>query len=170
VVLVGMMGAGKTTTGERLAAVLDRPFADSDGLIEATTGRTVREIFETDGEPAFRVLESQVLADCLAAPDPTIVAAAGGVVLDPANRALLLERAGTVVWLRAPVGVLVGRVGRGDHRPAVRDDPVGTLQTMEDARTDLYRGVADVTIDSSLPVERVVDEIVAVVREREMVG
>ena len=169
VVLVGMMGAGKTTTGRRVAEVLGRPFADSDSLIEAATGRTVREIFEADGEQAFRRLESEVLARTMSSPAPTVVAAAGGVVLDPANRRLL-GRAGTVVWLRAPVGVLVGRVGRSDHRPAVQADPRGTLQTMEDARTELYREVADVTIDASAPIEEVVAEIVSVVHGREVVS
>ncbi|HEY6531347.1 MAG TPA: shikimate kinase [Acidimicrobiales bacterium] len=166
VVLVGMLGAGKTTTGRRLASALGRPFADSDSLIEAATGRTVREIFETDGEPAFRRLESEVLARSLSSGEPTVVAAAGGVVLDPANRELL-GRAGTVVWLRAPIGVLVGRVGRSDHRPAVQADPRGTLQTMEDDRTELYREVADVTVDSSAPIDDVVARIEAVVLDRE---
>jgi shikimate kinase len=166
VVLVGMMGTGKTTTGRRLAETLGRGFADSDLLIEADTGRTVRQIFQTDGEAAFRCLESEVLARSLASAEPTVIAAAGGIVLDPANRELL-RHAGTVVWLRAPVDVLVGRVRRSDHRPAIQADPRGTLQTMEDTRTDLYGEVADATVDSSQPVDRVVAEIVALVRERE---
>lgn len=167
VVLVGMMGVGKTTTGRRLAAALDRPFADSDLLIQAETGRTVREILESDGEPAFRRLESEALARALAAAEPTVVAAAGGVVLDPGNRALLAS-AGTVVWLRAPVEVLVERVSRGDHRPAVRNDPRGTLQLMEDTRTELYQEVADVIVDTSRPIADVVAQIVAVVRAQEV--
>jgi len=167
VVLVGMMGTGKTTTGRRLAETLGRGFADSDLLIEAETGRTVRQIFESDGEPAFRRLETDALARALARPEPTVVAAAGGVVLDPTNRDLLHRSGATVVWLRAPVSVLVGRVGRSDHRPAVKDDPAGTLQTMEDTRTELYREVADAVVDSSAPVEDVVASIVAAVHERE---
>jgi shikimate kinase len=156
-----------TTNRPRLAEALGRGFADSDLLIEAETGRTVRQIFEADGEPAFRRLEADALARSLADPEPTVIAAAGGVVLDPGNRALLDRTPGTVVWLQAPVSVLVGRVGRSDHRPAVQADPRGTLQTMEDVRTDLYQQVADVVVDSSAPLDEVVARIVAAVHQRE---
>ena len=166
VVLVGMMGVGKTTVGLRLADALGRPFADSDALIEARTGRTVREIFAADGEPAFRAVESEVLADSLAATSPTVIAAAGGVVLDPANRALL-RRAATVAWLQAPVSVLVDRVAAGEHRPAVEADPEGTLSRMEQARSELYAEVADVVVDSSRPVPDVVAQVIAAVEQRE---
>jgi shikimate kinase len=166
VVLVGMMGVGKTTVGRRLSEVLGRPLSDSDLLVEARTGRTVREIFEADGEAAFRRLESEALVQALDAPEPTVVAAAGGVVLDPANRAAL-RRAGTVVWLRAPVEVLVGRVAAGAHRPAVEVDPEGTLRTMEQDRSELYAEVADVEVDSSLPVDDVLSEVLAAVEQRE---
>jgi len=167
VVLVGMMGVGKTTTGRRLAAELDRPFADSDAVIEARTGRTVKEIFATDGEQAFRVLESGVLADALGADEPAVIAAAGGVVLDAGNRDLL-RGAGTVVWLRAPVDVLVDRVVAGDHRPLLAADPEGTLHRMEEHREALYAEVADVVVDSTRPPDDVVAEVLAVVREREV--
>jgi shikimate kinase len=166
VVLVGMMGVGKTTVGQRLAEALGRPFSDSDVEVEARTGRTVREIFDTDGEAAFRRIESQALVDALAAGEPTVVAAAGGVVLDPANRERL-RAAGTVVWLQAPVGVLVGRVASGVHRPAVEADPEGTLLQMHDARSELYAEVADVVVDSTLSLAEVVDAVLAVVAERE---
>jgi shikimate kinase len=166
VVLVGMMGVGKTTVGRRLAAALDRPFADSDAVIEARTGRTVREIFDTDGERAFRVLEAGVLADAVGAEEPAVIAAAGGVVLDAANRELL-GRAGTVVWLRAPVEVLVDRVATGDHRPLLAEDPAGTLDRMEEHRSALYAEVADVVVDASLPVAEVVAEVLDAIRQRE---
>lgn len=166
VVLVGMMGVGKSTVGRRLAAELGRPFSDSDEVIEARTGRTVREIFEHDGEPAFRRLEAEVLAEALAAPEPTVVAAAGGVVLDPGNRRRL-RSAGTVVWLRAPVAVLVDRVATGDHRPAVEVDAAGTLSRMEVDRTELYTEVADVVVDSSRPVDEVVALALRAVERRE---
>ena len=166
VVLVGMMGVGKTTVGTRLAEALGRPFADSDAMIEARTGRTVREIFEADGEPVFRALESECLAESLESTTPTVIAAAGGVVLDPANRALL-RRAATVVWLRAPVSVLVDRVASGEHRPAVEVDPEGTLSRMEEARSELYAEVADVVVDSSRPVPEVVAQVIAAVEQRE---
>jgi shikimate kinase len=166
VVLVGMMGVGKTTVGQRLAEVMGRPFADSDAVVEERTGRTVREIFEADGEPAFRRLESEVLADALAGPEPTVVAAAGGVVLDADNRVLLGD-AGTVVWLQAPVVVLVDRVSGGQHRPAVEADPEGTLSLLEEARSELYAEVADVVVDSSAPLTDVVGQVLSVVQQRE---
>ena len=166
VVLVGMMGVGKTTVGRRVAAALDRSFADSDAVIEARAGRTVREIFETDGEAAFRTLEAAGLAVAIGADEPAVIAAAGGVVLDPVNRARL-KQAGTVVWLRAPVDVLVHRVVSGDHRPLLAEDPEGTLRRLEDQRERLYTEVADVVVDSSQPPDDVVAAVLGVVRERE---
>ena len=145
-VLVGMMGVGKSTVGRAVAAQLDRPLFDSDEMIEARTGRTVREIWLTDGEPVFRALETEVLTEALAAPDPSVVAAAGGVVLSEANRQLLQSADAHVVWLRASVEVLAGRVRAGVHRPLLDDDPEGTLRRMFDERAHLYEEVADVII------------------------
>lgn len=166
VVLVGMMGVGKSTVGRRVAAALGRPFSDSDEVIQERTGRTVAQIFASDGEPAFRVLETQVLSECLAATDPVVIAAAGGVVLDPANREAL-RRAGTVVWLQAPVSMLVERVAGSTHRPALEQDPAGTLSKLSEGREGLYAEVADLLVDASRPVDEVVDRIVRTVRERE---
>ena len=90
------MGSGKTTVGRLVAERLDRPFLDSDEVIEARTGRTVREIFATDGEPAFRALEADVLAEALGTAPPAVVAAAGGTVLAEANR-VAMRGAGLVV-------------------------------------------------------------------------
>lgn len=100
-VLVGMMGAGKTTVGRIVAARLARPFLDSDELVEAETGRTVREIFETDGEAAFRRLEREVLERSLASPTPAVIAAAGGTVLDAAGRPAIRSRPRRVAPFRA---------------------------------------------------------------------
>ena len=100
-VLVGMMGTGKTTVARVLGERLGRPVLDSDAVIEARTGRTVREIFAADGEPAFRALETEVLREALAADTPSIIAAAGGVVLSATNRVLLKESGARVVWLCA---------------------------------------------------------------------
>jgi shikimate kinase len=169
VVLVGMMGVGKSTVGQRVAARLGRPFSDSDAVIEARTGRTVAQIFAHEGEPAFRALETEVLAEVLADTEPTVVAAAGGVVLDATNRDAL-RRAGTVVWLQAPVNMLVERVAGSTHRPAIDDDPAGTLARLADGREGLYGEVADLLVDAALPVDEVVERIVAAVREREATG
>jgi shikimate kinase len=145
-VLVGMMGAGKTTVGRILAERLGRPLVDTDQRIEASTGRTVRQIFADEGEPAFRALETQVLRESLAEAEPSVIAAAGGVVLDPENRRLLVESDARVVWLCADTALLVERVRNGAHRPLLDDDPAAVLERMAETRSDLYREVADVII------------------------
>ena len=162
--LVGMMGAGKTTLGRRLARRLGRPFIDSDQQIEARTGRTVREIFEADGEAAFRALETDALADALATESPSIVAAAGGTVLSDVNRARMHEL-GTVVWLRADPAELATRVRNGTHRPLLATDPEATLRTMAETRGALYEGLADHIIDTSgrLP-DDIIDELSDIAR------
>ena len=159
-VLVGMMGSGKTTVGRALAARLGRPLLDSDALIEAREGRTVRDIFGTDGEDAFRAIETEVLVQSLASPEPAVIAAAGGVVLRAENRDALRVSGARVVWLRADPSVLVERVTGGPHRPLLDNDPAGVLQRMYTEREGLYREVADaiVTVDG-----RSVNEVVEAV-------
>jgi shikimate kinase len=146
IVLVGMMGAGKSSVGRALANKLERPLFDSDAMIEARTGRTVREIWQTDGEAAYRLLETDVLIEALAASVPSVVAAAGGIVLSATNRAALVESDAYVVWLLADVDVLLRRVRNGGHRPLLDDDPEGTLRRMFIEREPLYREVADAII------------------------
>ena len=162
--LIGMMGSGKTTVGRSLAAALGRPLVDSDAQVEARTGRTVREIFESDGEAAYRVLEREALVDALAEAEPSVVAAAGGVVLDPGNRAVLQE-AGTVVWLRARPEVLARRVSAGrDHRPLLGDDPLAALRRLDAERRPLYEEVADLVVDvDDLSTRQVVTAVLALV-------
>jgi shikimate kinase len=146
VVLVGMMGVGKTTVARVLSERLGRPVLDSDAIIEARTGRTVREIFAEDGEPAFRALETEVLRESLESATPSIIAAAGGVVLSPTNRSLLKDSGARVVWLCADPSTLVERVRGGAHRPLLDQDPAGTLQRMFVEREALYREVADAIV------------------------
>lgn len=162
-VLVGLMGSGKTTCGRLAAERLGREFVDTDAVIEAADGRTVREIWLADGEPAFRRLERQVVLDALAAETPAVIAAAGGVVLDADNRRALAEAPALVAWLFADPAALVDRVTGGGHRPLLDDDPAATLAAMADSRAALYAEVADVTIDvSEQHVDDVVDELLHV--------
>jgi shikimate kinase len=153
VVFVGMMGVGKTTVGRIVAERLGRPFLDSDELIEARTGRTVKQISEDEGVPAYRLHETQV---------PAVIAAAGGVVLSSTNRGALRAADATIVWLKADPSLLVDRVTSGGHRPLLDDDPAGTLQQMFREREHLYREVADVVIDvDDRDVDAVVDVVLA---------
>jgi shikimate kinase len=161
VVLIGMMGAGKTTVGRRLARRLRRPFLDSDERIEAEVGRTVAQIFADEGEPAFRRVEADVLRTMLDEPAPAVIAAAGGAVLDAANRERM-RASGTVVWLRADPTALAERVRSGTHRPLLDDDPVGTLTRLAHERAELYGETAHEVVDvgdlsPSQVVNRVLD-------------
>jgi shikimate kinase len=161
VVLVGMMGSGKSTVGRILARRWGRRFLDSDEVIERRLDRTVAEIFRQEGEVAFRRLEAEALEEALEATPTAVVAAAGGVVLDPGNRALL-QGAPTVVWLRAEPQVLLDRISRAgqDHRPLLDDDPAGVLRRMAHERTDLYAEVADAVVDvEGLRPEQVADAV-----------
>lgn len=164
VVLVGLMGTGKTTVGDLVAQRLGRRLVDSDAVVETTTGRTVREIFETDGEPAYRVLETAALLEALAETEPLVVAAAGGVVLSDINRQALRGAAGVVIWLRADPDVMMARAMTGTHRPLLDEDPEGTLRQMAMDREPLYREVADVIVDTThRQPAAIADEVVAMV-------
>jgi shikimate kinase len=134
-------------------------------LLEERSGRTVREIITADGEPAFRDLEAVVLADALAGETPAVIAAAGGVVLRPDNRAVVRERAGKVVWLSAPLDVLLARVRHGKHRPVLDQDPEATLVRLEQERDPLYREVADaIVLSDGRPAEQIADQILTLLR------
>ena len=169
IVLVGMMGAGKTTVGRQVAALLGRPLVDSDELIEARTGRTVRQIFESDGEAAFRALETAALVDALAEPEPLVIAAAGGVLLREENRSALARAHAKVVWLRADPAVLAERATRGTHRPLLDGDPLAAMQRLLPEREPVYREAADLVLDTDVlapdvVAERVVEGAVAGLR------
>jgi shikimate kinase len=159
-VLVGMMGSGKSTIARIVGERLGRPVLDSDQLIEERTGRTVREIFATDGETAFRGIETEVLREALSSSSPSVIAAAGGVVLSAENRRLLTGSDARVVWLCADPATLVDRVKGGGHRPLLDADPAGTLQRMFVEREPLYREVADAIV---LVDHRSVGEVVEAV-------
>lgn len=152
VVLVGLMGSGKTTVGRRLAGQLGRPFVDADEAIEERAGRPIAEIFAADGEEAFRDLETKVLAELLARDDAPVIASGGGVVVRKANRDLLSEVDGVlVVWLNASPGFLASRVeqkAQKAHRPllAGEEPPRAVLERLHAERTPLYEEVADLEV------------------------
>jgi len=159
VALVGMMGAGKSSIGRRLAARLNVPFKDADSEIEHAAGCSISQIFERYGEPAFRDGERKVIARLLAEA-PHVMATGGGAFMDPATRQRLKEGAVTI-WLRAPVDVLLARTGRRDNRPLLQGgDPRETLERLLAERSPVY-ALADHTLDSedgphTAPVERIV--------------
>ena len=163
ILLVGMMGAGKTTTGHLLADRLKWGYRDSDADVEAATGLTVPELFARDGEAAFRRAEATVLAEACADPSPSIVSVAGGAVLSEENRRLIAS-SGLVVWLRARPDTLATRVGTGTGRPLLGDDPAEAVVRLDAVRAPLYAELADVVIDvDELTAVTVADRIVKAV-------
>jgi len=159
ILLVGMMGAGKTTVGRALGQRFGWPYLDSDEEIRRRTGRTVPQLFAEQGEAAFRAEEAAVLAEACASTHPVIVSVAGGAVLDPRNRQLLAA-SGLVVWLRASLATLSQRVGDGRTRPLLGDDPAAALGRLYPVRARLYEELAAVVVDvDDMPTERVVDQV-----------
>jgi len=158
-VLVGLMGAGKTTVGARCAARLGRPFVDTDDLIVTRAAMPFDELWRTFGEPRFRELEREVIADVSASPDPLVIASGGGAIVDPDNRRRL-RAVGVVVWLRAPTAVLAARVGDTATRPLLAGDPEGALARLGAAREDAYSASAHAVVDTEdRPVDEVADAV-----------
>lgn len=144
VVLVGMMGAGKTAVGKALADRLHVPILDSDAEIERAAARTIPEIFARDGEPFFRLKEAQVIARLLCAP-PGILSTGGGAFMTDTNRAAISAK-GVAVWLDADLPLLWQRVRHKDSRPLLRTaDPLGTLRALYDIRVPVY-ALADLKV------------------------
>lgn len=147
VVMIGMMGAGKTAVGTALARVLGVPFLDSDDEIVSAANRSIAEIFERDGEPFFRARETEVLARLLRG-KPCILSTGGGAFLSEGNRALIHE-AGVSVWLRADIELLWQRVRHKTTRPLLRtSNPRETLVALTAAR-EAYYASADFVVDSA---------------------
>lgn len=166
VLLVGMMGVGKTTVGQALAHRLGAAYFDSDRQVERRTGLTVPEIFAERGEAAFRAEEREALVEAIGSEGPVVVSVAGGAVLDAENRRMVRE-GGTVVWLRADVETLAARVGAGAGRPLLGDDPAAALAQLYEVRRPVYAEVADVVVDvDDLTPEEAVERILAAIGAR----
>ncbi|PWE16813.1 shikimate kinase [Marinicauda salina] len=165
IVLVGLMGAGKTTVGRRLARRLGRPFKDADAEIERAAGRSVPDIFADFGESAFRDGERKVIARLLEEEPPMVLAVGGGAFVDPDTRRLVKDEA-VSVWLRAELPVLMERVSRRDTRPLLHnEDPEAVMARLMEERAPAY-GEADLAVDSaSGSHEKTVEAIVAALRD-----
>jgi len=169
-VLVGLMGAGKSTIGKRVASRLGCQFVDADAELERRSGHTMRELFENEGEDAMRQRESALLRELLSATEPVVIAAGGGVVVRPENRELLRSGAARVIYLAADPAFLASRVKRKEHRPLLDGpDPTATLIRLGREREPWYREVADAVVDVQVHYatqhkpkakDRIADEIV----------
>ncbi|RUS59459.1 shikimate kinase [Pseudorhodobacter sp. E13] len=146
VVMVGMMGAGKTAIGTQLAKLLSVPFIDSDDEIVLAANRSIAEIFERDGEPFFRQKESQVIGRLLEGPS-AVLSTGGGAFMSEHNRAMIAQK-GVSVWLRADLDLLWNRVRHKNTRPLLRTaNPRATLKEIYDKRVPVY-ALADLAVDA----------------------
>jgi len=159
VVLVGMMGAGKSTIGRRLSARLRLPFLDADIEIETAAGMSIPDIFETHGEPHFRDGEARVIARLLDS-GPNIIATGGGAFLREQTRSRIRDKA-VSIWLKADADIILRRVKRRADRPLLQTaDPAATIERLIGEREPFYQQ-ADLTIWSrDVPHEKIVDECI----------
>lgn len=165
IVLIGMMGAGKSTIGRRLAARLRLPFLDADIEIEAAASMTIPEIFAAHGEPYFRDGEARVIARLLDN-GPSVIATGGGAVMREETRNRIRDKA-ISIWLKADADVIMKRVKRRADRPLLQtEDPAATINRLLEAREPVYQ-TADLTIWSrDVPHDRIVDECIDALRAR----
>ena len=164
IALVGLMGAGKSSVGRRLANALGLPFRDADTEVETAAGRSISEIFADLGEPAFRDGERRVIARLLEGP-PHVMATGGGAFMSQETRTLIKARA-VSVWLKADLDVLARRVGRKDSRPLLAGkDAIDVLRAQAEARYPAY-AEADITVETGdaahhVTVSQVIDALAA---------
>lgn len=163
VALVGLMGAGKSAIGKRLALRLGLPFVDADDEIERAAGCSIAEFFEKYGEQEFRAGERRVIARLLEE-TPRILSTGGGAYMDPETRALMRTKALTI-WLRAELDVLFERVRKRAHRPLLRQgDPREILDRLMQQRYPIY-AEADIVVDSTAqPADRTTEQVIDALR------
>jgi shikimate kinase len=166
IVLVGLMGAGKSTVGKRLAKRLGLPFVDSDEEIERVADHSISEIFDRFGEASFRDGERRVIARLIEGP-PKVIATGGGAFVNEATRRLILDRC-IAIWLEADLEILAERVSRRDHRPLLRDkEPLPVLRDLAAARHPLYAEAHLHVRSQPAPHERAVERIIEALAEWE---
>ena len=165
IVLIGLMGAGKTAVGRRLASRLDLPFADADAEIEAAAGASISEIFAEHGEAYFRQGERKVIVRLLES-GPQVLATGGGAYINPDTRANIKAH-GLSIWLKAEIKVLMKRVGRRDNRPLLAaTDPEKVMKKLMEERYPVY-AEADVTIESrDVPHDAMVGAVIDAIAVR----
>jgi shikimate kinase len=160
VVLVGLMGAGKSTVGRRLARRLGLPFVDADEEIERAADHSIPEIFDRFGEATFRDGERRVIARLIDG-GPRVIATGGGAFMNPATRALILERC-IAIWLDAEAGILAERVTRRDTRPLLRGkEPLAAIEALAAVRNPVYAEAHLRIRTEPVPHEEMVERIVA---------
>ena len=147
VLLIGMMGSGKSTIGRLLSAATGWPYVDNDELVRRSHGATARQILAERGEAPMRAAESEALARGVRGPAPSVIGIAGGTILQPENRELL-RSGGVVVWLRADAAALESRAMGADHRPWLDTGGGSWIRDAVVERDPLYSSVADVVIDT----------------------
>ena len=166
IVLVGLMGVGKSTIGRRLARRLGLPFVDSDDEIEKAADHKIAEIFDRFGEAGFRDGERRVIMRLIEGP-PKVIATGGGAFMDERTRALILERC-IAIWLDADPATLAERVSRRDHRPLLRGrDPLPLLEELAEARNPIYAQAHLHVQSQSVPHESAVGRIIEALASRD---
>jgi len=161
IVLLGMMGSGKSTIGRLLAETTGWPYLDNDELLASSLGMSARQVLAATGEAGLRAAESEALRLGLECAPPCIVGAAAGTILDEANRRAL-RKAGLVVWLRASVATLSRRAVRAADRPWLDEDPEAWLRRAADERNPLYAEVANLIVDTDeITPDQVITRILA---------
>jgi len=171
IVLIGFMGAGKSSVGRALAAKLRMKFVELDSLVEQKAGKCIADIFKCEGEPVFRSLESTVAADA-SLTGGAVISCGGGIVLNPVNIERLKKNA-LIVYLEAEPEVILSRLkGTGNVRPLLEvSDPAGAVNDLLIARRPLYERSADIIVDTTgLTINNVVNNIIAELPENESVN
>ncbi len=162
ILLIGLMGCGKSTIGRTLSKITGRPLLDTDAVIEEQVGMSIPDIFSRKGEKHFRALETALLRylDESKEPSPCIIATGGGIVVRPANRSLI-RRLGFTVWLDAEVPILLQRTAHANNRPLLQqNDPKNILEKLTAVRSPFYRETAHRKVDvGSLGVNEIAELI-----------